>query len=216
MMPIQVISVLLVVLEIIKQAVSLSRGYDLYHIPLHFCSLFVFVMPVLSFYKGKHVQSVRAVAAAITASVFLLMLIYPNLIYGAHDIENFTREFMCFHTVVFHNTVMQALMIMLALNIYKPNTKKDIKPVMLFVVVFCAVSSVMAQILKTNYANFYTCNIPVLEAVRITVQGIMGKTLTQILYILIVSLLNLAFVFGSYWAYVGINALLLKLNLKSR
>ena len=36
MIPLQVIAVLLLVLEVGKQAMSFSRGYDLYHIPLHF------------------------------------------------------------------------------------------------------------------------------------------------------------------------------------
>ena len=35
MIPLQVIAVILLLLEVGKQAVSFSRGYDLYHIPLH-------------------------------------------------------------------------------------------------------------------------------------------------------------------------------------
>ena len=45
MIPLQVIAVALVVLEIFKQTISASKGYDLYHIPLHFCSLFLFAIP---------------------------------------------------------------------------------------------------------------------------------------------------------------------------
>ena len=47
MLPFQFFAVLLFVLEIVKQAKSFSQGYDLYHIPLHFCSLFVFMLPLL-------------------------------------------------------------------------------------------------------------------------------------------------------------------------
>ena len=57
MIPIQIIAVLLVLLEIGKQVTSFLRGYDLYHIPLHYCSLFLFTLPVMAFYKGKHRQT---------------------------------------------------------------------------------------------------------------------------------------------------------------
>ena len=39
MIPFQALAVLLVLLEIGKQVLSLSRGYDLYHLPFHFCSM---------------------------------------------------------------------------------------------------------------------------------------------------------------------------------
>ena len=47
MIPVKVIAVLLLLLELGKQAVSISRGYDLYHLPFHFCSLFLFMMPAM-------------------------------------------------------------------------------------------------------------------------------------------------------------------------
>ena len=66
----------------------------------------------------------------------------------------------------------------------------------------------MAQILKTNYANYYSCNIPPLEAVRVSLQGVLGYVPTQILYILIVSALNIGFVYGSYWFFRLVRRLL--------
>lgn len=70
MLPIQIIAVILLLLEVGKQLVSLKRGYDLYCIPLHYCSLFVFVMPAMAFYHGKFAGKVRAVTAALCTSVF--------------------------------------------------------------------------------------------------------------------------------------------------
>ena len=61
MIPISVIAVILVLLEIGKQTLSFRRGYDLYHIPLHFCSLFIFMLPLASFYRGKYQQKVQAI-----------------------------------------------------------------------------------------------------------------------------------------------------------
>ena len=110
-------------------------------------------------------------------------------------------DFFSFHTVAFHNLVMLAFVLIAALELHTPAPKGEWKAVVLFTVGFCVVSSAMAQILQTNYANFYSCNIPPLEAVRVSLQGVLGYGFTQLLYILIVSALNILFVLGAYWVY---------------
>ena len=201
MIPFQILSCILLLLEIGKQVVSLSRGYDLYHLPFHFCSLFIFALPVMSFYRGKHQSVVRGVTAALCMAVFLLMLIYPNLIYSGSDVTNFFKEYMSFHTVAFHHIVMFQLVLILALELHTPQIKQEPKAVVWYTVGFSAVSATMAQLLKTNYANFYSCNIPPLEAVRLAVQQSLGAVPAQLLYIAIVAALNILFVWGSYWLY---------------
>lgn len=201
MIPFQIIAVMLLLLEVGKQAVSLSRGYDLYHLPFHFCSLFLFMVPLMAFYRGKGEQKVRAITAAICASLFLLMTIYPNLIYSAGNIHEFFQEYLSFHTVAFHNLVMMEFLLIVALDLHTPASKGESKATMFFILGFCVVSASMAQLLKTNYANFYSCNIPALEQVRLSVQAVLGTGLTQLIYILILTLLNLLFVQLSYWLY---------------
>ena len=201
MIPFQIIAVLLVALKVGKQGLSLARGYDLYHLPFHFCSLFIFALPAMAFYRGEKRQTVRGIAAALCAALFLLMLIYPNLIYSGGNIREFFTDYFSFHTVAFHNLVMLAFVLMVALRIHIPAPKGEAKAVVLSTVVFCVVSATMAQLLKTNYANYYSCNIPPLEAVRVNLQGVLGYGFTQLLYILIVSMLNIVFVLGAYWLY---------------
>lgn len=70
MIPFQIIAVLLVALEVGKQGLSLARGYDLYHLPFHFCSLFIFALPAMAFYRGEKRQTVRSIAAALCAALF--------------------------------------------------------------------------------------------------------------------------------------------------
>ncbi|MBO5836502.1 MAG: hypothetical protein J6Q92_01250, partial [Oscillospiraceae bacterium] len=89
MIPLKIIGVLLVLLEIGKQALSLQRGYDLYHLPFHYCSIYIFALPVIAFYQGKYKNTVREVGSALTAALFLIMLIYPSLIYSGANIEEF-------------------------------------------------------------------------------------------------------------------------------
>ena len=66
---------------------------------------------------------------------------------------------------------------------------------------FCVVSATMAQLLKTNFNNFYVCNIPPLETVRQAVENACGTVPAMLMYVLIVTVLDVAFVFGSYWLY---------------
>lgn len=204
LIPLRIIAVLLLLLEIGKQVLSLQQGYDLYHLPFHFCSLFIFAVPAVSFYRGKHHQTILGVGAALCASLFLLMLIYPNLIYSAGNIKEFFTNFFSFHTVAFHNLVMLAFVLIVALGVHTPAPCGEQKALVLSTVGFCVISASMAQILKTNYANYYSCNIPPLEAVRVSLQGVLGVGVTQLLYILIVSLLNILFVLGAYWVYRGV------------
>lgn len=201
MIPIQIIAVLIFLLEVGKQGLSLKQGYDLYCLPFHFCSLFIFMLPLMAFYRGKYQQQIFAVTSALCASVFALMLIYPALIYGSWNIDNYFKGYFDFHTVTFHNLVMLAFLLIVALRVHTPAPKGEIKAIMWFVAGFCLVSASMAHILKTNFANYYTCNIPVLETVRLAVESAVGAVPAKLLYIAIVSGLNFAFVYGAYWFY---------------
>lgn len=216
MIPLQVLAVIFVVMEIGKQAVSASRGYDLYHIPLHFCSLFVFMLPLMAFYRGKHTQTVAAVTAALCASVFVMMLVYPNLIYSPGNVQGFFRDYLDFHTVAFHNGVLLAFILILALELHEPQPKGEPRAVALFILGYCAVASVAAQVLKTNYNNFYTCNIPPLEALRQTVQTALGAAAAQVMYVLIVIAVDLIFVTLAYWLYRLLHTGVSRLGAKSR
>ena len=204
--PLQIIAVVLVLLEIGKQIISSRGSYDLYSLPFHFCSLFIFMMPVMAFYKGRHQQTVYGITASLCTSVMLLMLIYPALIYSADNVRNFFNGYLDMHTVAFHNLVLLAAVLVIALRIHEPD-KREQKPIVLFMLCFCLVSATMAQLLKTNFNNFYSCNIGPLETVRLQLQGSLGYGLTQALYILIVTVLDILFVLGSYWLYRGLRKL---------
>lgn len=200
MIPLQIIAVLLVILELGKQAVSLYRGYDLYNLPFHFCSLFIFALPVMAFYRGRKKQKVWGVVTALCSAMTLLMLIYPNLIYGSGSVTGYFKDYMSFHTVTFHNLVMAAFFLILALQLHEPE-KGEGRWVSLFTFGFCLVAATMSQLLKTNYAGFYSCNVPIFEAVRVSLQGVIGYALAQTVYILIIAALHVAFTYGAYRLY---------------
>ena len=201
MIPVQIIAAILIALEIGKQATSLSRGYDLYCLPFHYCSLFVFALPVFAFYRGKHRQTVYGVVASLCCALTLMMVVYPNLIYPAGSVTGYFKDFMCFHTVTFHNLVVFAFLLILALNLQETPTKREGLWVVLSILGFCLLAATMAQLLKTNYANFYSCNIPVLETVRATLRETMGYVLSQTVYVAIVAAVHILGSYGAYWLY---------------
>ncbi len=210
MIPLQIISVILVALEIGKQAVSFSRGYDLYHIPLHFCSLLLFTLPAMAFYTGRYAHKVRAVGTAICGAVFWLTAIYPCLIYGSWNIENFFGDYLDAHTVLFHNLAMLAFLLIVTLDLHTPAPKGEGKSILLFLTGFCVIAAVASQLLKTNYGGFYVCNIPILEQLRLSIQNAAGYWPAQLLYIGILTVVHYGFVLGFYCLYKGIRKLLVK------
>ena len=194
--PLQIVAVCILLLEIAKQTISMVRGYDLYHI-----SLLILMLPLMAFYNGKHRQNVRAIGSVYAMSVFLLTVIYPDLIYSAYNIEHFFDDFFSFHTVAFHNIALFAYLLILMLELYTPGSAAEQKPVTLATLTYCVIGATAAQLLKTNFNNFYQCNIAPLEQVRQSLQGVLGAGLTQVLYVLIVITLDLAFVIGCYWLH---------------
>lgn len=210
MIPVQIVAGLLLILEMGKQIVSFSRGYDLYHIPLHFCSLLLFALPAMAFYKGKYADRVRAIGTATCGAIFWLTAIYPCLIYSAGNIEGFFTNFLDAHTVLFHNLAMLAFMLIVALDLHQPAPKGEHKLIVLYLTVFCVVAAVMSQLLETNYAGFYHCNVPIVEDVRISLQPILGYWPTQMIYIVGLTAVHYGFVLGFYCLYKVIRRLLTK------
>ena len=198
MIPIKIIAVILLLLEAGKQAVSIYRGYDLYHLPFHFCSLFLFMLPAMAFYRGKHQEKVFTINTSLCASCTLLILIYPALIYSDSNIREFFSEYLSFHTVLFHNLVVFAFILILALDLPVTAGKGSVKAIGIFMLVFSIVAAVMSQLLKTNYTNMYSCNIPFFEEIRLTLQGVLGYAVTQCLYVSVLTVLHILFVLMCY------------------
>jgi len=129
------------------------------------------------------------------------MVVYPNLICPGGCVTGYLKDYMNFHTVTFHNLVVLAFCLILGLELNPPAAKKEALWVVVSVLGFCLVAAVMAQLLKTNYANFYSCNVPVLETVRSAMQKGIGYALSQIAYVAIVAAVHILGSYGAYWLY---------------
>ena len=207
MIPFQIIDVLIFLSEVIKQVLSFINGYSLYHIPLHVCSLFVFLIPTMAFYRGKGEQVMRSLACMVCTSLALFMAIYPNLIYSADNIKNFFSDYFDFHTVFFHNIVIFEFILIIGLNLHSINDRKHDKEVLIFASSYAVIAAVMAQILKTNFSNFYECNIGPVNELLNNVKESIGYAAGQTIYVVILLILHVAFFYGSYKLYILIDKL---------
>ena len=193
LIPIQVITVILLVLEFFKQLLSIINGYDNYHIPLHFCSLFLYFMPIAAFYKGRFKEHFRTIAAVVSACLFLYMAIYPDLIYGDGNIHRIPalfqgdwRAFFDFHTVAFHNIAIFPFFFFSFQNLCKHDTKRDIISILIAFGIYAVVAATVANVAEINFNNFHSCNAPFLENVRLAMIESMGW-FGQLIYVLIIA-----------------------------
>lgn len=195
MIPIVVVTIVLLVLEFFKQLLSIIRGYDLYHIPLHFCSLFLYFLPLASFYKGKYKDVFRTLAGVISTCLFLFMAVYPLLIYPDGDIENIkvflsgedVYRFFQFHSVIFHNIALFAFFFFAYGGVAKHDTKRDIKVIIIAFAIYSVVAGVLAHVLDTNFNNFNHCNADFLENVRVSLVNNLGGV-GQFIYAVIIAI----------------------------
>ena len=212
MIPFQVLAVILFLSEIGKQVISFQRGYNLYHIPLHVCSLFIGLIPLMAFYNGKHKDVVNTISCSVVVALMMFMTIYPNLIYAPGNITNFFGDYFDFHTVFFHNVVIFEFILIVVLRLHHVGEKSYAKHMMIFGAIFAIVSGSMAQILQVNFSNFYTCNVgPVNDFVN-SVKDALGYAVGQTIYVVILGILHVLFFTACYYLYRGID----KLNVKLR
>ena len=203
--PLQIIAVILLVLEVMKQINAAKSGtYDLYALPFHYCSLFLYILPLHAFYHGKYSHITDTAAFACLASLFFDMLIMPANIYSDGNIKNCFRVFESldyfsdFHTVIFHNLVLLYFMLTVALRLYKIDTKHDMKIMTVFLAIYVIIAAILSYTLKVNFHNLYQCNIGFIENVRLAVVDAIGVFGT-ILYVVLLFILTILFAYASYF-----------------
>ena len=167
LIPIHIISFILVALEILKQFKSYDNGYDLYHLPLHFCGMFVFLFPAFSLCQGKSKYVARLLTTLSGIMLTGFMIIMPDIVYGDDDIRDFFVNFWAFHTVFFHNLVLLGTFLIFTLKLFKPRYHGDYKIVLLSYTIYCALIAPVSLILDTNFNNFCRCSMPFIEEWRL-------------------------------------------------
>ena len=216
MIPIQVVTIILLGLEIAKQIYGFVKGYDLYWIPLHFCSLFIFIMPFAAFYNGKYKNTARMLGGVISTCLFLFMTVYPELIYGGDCIQASIDyilgkggRFIELHSTLFHMIAYSLFFMYISLDVVEYNTKKDLIVVIIAFAIYCLVVAPFAHIIDTNFNNFCRCNAPFLEDVRLKLVESMSWG-GQLIYVLMISVGTIIVPILAYLLLRGIDKLIHK------
>ena len=172
--PLMIITLIMFVLEVIKQVRGIITGYDLWTIPLHFCSLFLYFYPLATLSRGK-VKSFGVTMAFVSSCLMTLLFYFnPSSIIGDSAGDVF-GSFSNFHTFTYHHLVMLFLFTGLMLNMFKV-TKKSFIYVLIGFTIYGAVAVPLAHILNVNFCNLLTSNIPFMENLRLAVGQIIYTT----------------------------------------
>ena len=213
MIPIKIIAIFLLVFELAKQIYSIVTGYDLYRLPFHFCSLFLYFIPVCVFYKGKYKEAFKLLSIVISTCLFMFLCVYPELIYSGSSITssiNFITgkggSFIDFHSWIFHSVAVFLFFLFMFLDLYKFNTKKDLIIILIAFGIYCIIVGPLSQIIKTNYNNFYHSNAPFIEDIRIKLRASLDWG-GQVVYVLMISVGTLIVPILTYFIFRGLNAL---------
>lgn len=192
--PFQIIAILILLLEVGKQinAIDFTNStYDTYSLPFHYCSLFLYLLPMHAFYHGKYKNYVEKATYACGASLLFMMLVVPNVIYSDYNIEHFFEEYSNFHTVVFHNVVSFYFMLMVSLKTHTYNFKEDFKISEIFLSIYFVIATILSYALDVNFHNIKHCNLGIIENVRLALIDSIG-IFGQVMYLIVLYIGTLA------------------------
>lgn len=191
MIPLQIVATTIALLEIIKQYKSITEGYDLFHLPLHVCSLIILLLLGFAFYNGRYRAPLRGVTVTLCAGLCALMLLCPAIIYSEESLLQRLQSFYDFHTTAYHLLTAFALFLVFALDLHEPRPRRDLKLSLAVMLIYCAVAATAANLLKVNFNNFYRCNFELGDQLRLLLHERLDPCLGQALYAVLFSLITL-------------------------
>lgn len=165
--PLAIITIVMLVMEVVKQILSFKEGYSTWTIPLHFCSLFLYFYPLATLAKGKVKDFGVTMAFVSSALMFMLFYFNPSSIISGSASDVF-GSFSNFHTFTYHHLVILFLFTGLLLNMFKVS-KKSFVYVLIGFTIYAIVAVPMAYVLNTNFCNILTSNIGFMESLRLSV-----------------------------------------------
>ena len=150
----------------VKQLYNAFNGsYSTWIIPLHFCSMFVFLIPLAEFFNGKIRDMSQALAFTCSFMFVALFYFQPSGVLG-NATSNVFGSFNSFHTFVYHHLIILYFGLTISLNLYKPKMKHTLY-VFIGLTIYFIVGVSFAFILNTNYCNFLYSVIDIVESLRL-------------------------------------------------
>ena len=196
-LPLQIIASVILVLEVIKQVTSLVKGYNLYHLPFHYCSLFLYLLPLHAFSTEKTRKFVDAATFGCCSSLLLFFLIMPSVIYPEEHIIGWLENYFNFHTLVFHHLVVLYFFLALSSGGFRLSPKRDLGLIAVFLSSYVVVGTVLSYALETNFHNLRTCNLGAGEEIRLALNDALGW-FGQAVYVFALFILTTLFAYLAY------------------
>ena len=167
-MPFLTITLILIIAEIIKQIKAFNVGYNLWSIPLHFCSMFMVWFALASLTKGKTSKIGHKIAFTTGIAFLITFILDPTSIIGGAT-ENLSFSFANFnslHTFYYHFGVILFLFLQATIKIELP-TLKDLKVIALPFFSWMAITAVIANLINTNFSNLLFNNVVFMDNIRL-------------------------------------------------
>lgn len=162
--PFIVISIIILVLEVIKQCKNLPN-YNYWSLPLHFCSTFLVWFPLASFGKGK-VKQIGFTLSVTFGWLFIIFFCFnPVAIIGKAS-SNIFGSFKYFHTYTYHSLAIVFTFLAMMLKMYKPN-KKGYLTILVFYTIYSAIAVFFAHALQTNYTNLLENSVDIIQNILV-------------------------------------------------
>lgn len=163
--PLMCISVIILIMEAIKIAVSLKQHNILNALPFHFCSMFLFWFPLSVFTKGKFQHRVKSIAVMGSMYMTIALYVMPVGIIGESHLHMF-EDYINFHNFIFHQLVVLYFVYSVINNLYIPS-KNDYKYIMLAIIGYGAIAIPGAFITRYNYSNILFSTFSAIDLIRI-------------------------------------------------
>ena len=163
--PLIVIASIMLILEVVKQIYNIVIGYNLWTLPFHFCSLFLYFYPLASFFKGKTAEFGKTMSFVCGTLFLLLFYIDPTSIIG-NSCDEIFATFSSFHTFTYHHLIILFYLILLISKLYHPS-KFFFLYGAIGIAIYGIVAVPLAHILNVNFCNILHNSIAILENIRL-------------------------------------------------
>ena len=163
-LPLFIITIIILALEVAKQIYNLCIGYDLWAIPLHFCSLFMFFYSFSNFGKGKLRRFGDIMTVCCTFLVIVLFYLNPSNIIG-ESCENVFANFSNFHTFTYEHLLFLYYFIFLGSNLIVAKFS-DLIYIIIGISSYAVVAITFAFSLNVNFCSILHNSFAPLEAIR--------------------------------------------------
>ncbi len=162
--PLMILALINLALEIVKQVLGIINGYNLWYIPLHFCSLFLYFYPLAAFCTGR-VREFGTTMCMVTGTFFVLLFyIKPSSIINS-ACDNIFNSFNTFHTFTYHHIILLFLFFLIFSKLYRPSTR-DFLYSLIGVGGYALIGTTAAHLLDVNFCSLLRSNIPFMETLR--------------------------------------------------